>query len=80
MGNGAKAQMKRERNGKAASKEPSSQLKVNAAAKNIKCSVCFSDFLCTSRAKQLEEHAMNKHNKSLNDCFAGFVEPPSKKK
>ncbi|KAJ1883136.1 hypothetical protein LPJ57_000381 [Coemansia sp. RSA 486] len=80
MGNGAKAQQKRERNGKAAGKEPNSQLKVNAAAKTIKCSVCYSDFLCTSRAKQLEEHATNKHGKTMNDCFAGYVEPVTKKK
>ncbi|KAJ2776911.1 hypothetical protein GGI15_004688 [Coemansia interrupta] len=79
MGNGAKAQMKRERGAKNAPKEANSQLKVNAAAKNIKCSVCFADFLCTSRSKQLEEHAMNKHNKGLQECFKGFVEQPKKK-
>ncbi|SMR50985.1 unnamed protein product [Zymoseptoria tritici ST99CH_1E4] len=36
MGNGAKAQQKRERAGEKGKKEPSSQLKSNAAAKTVK--------------------------------------------
>ncbi|KAJ2721299.1 hypothetical protein GGI07_004079 [Coemansia sp. Benny D115] len=80
MGNGAKAQMKRERNGKNAPKAANSQLKANLAAENIKCVVCYNTFLCTSRAKQLQEHAENKHSKNLNDCFPGFVEQASKAK
>ncbi|CAO3698782.1 unnamed protein product [Rhizopus microsporus] len=48
MGNGAKAQMKRERNAKQnQKKEGASQLKANAAAKNIICKTCFQTFLCT---------------------------------
>ncbi|KAI8329225.1 At2g23090 like protein [Chlamydoabsidia padenii] len=72
MGNGQKAQMKRERNAKAA-KGPASQLKVNAAAKNIICKTCFQTFLCTSREKALTEHAENKHNKKMSECFPDFV-------
>ncbi|KAI8096697.1 At2g23090 like protein [Halteromyces radiatus] len=74
MGNGQKAQMKRERNAKA-TKGPSSQLKVNAAAKNIICKTCFQTFLCTSREKALTEHAENKHGKKMNECFPDFVAP-----
>ncbi|CAO3598581.1 hypothetical protein BCR42DRAFT_412883 [Absidia repens] len=72
MGNGQKAQMKRERNAKAA-KGPQSQLKTNAAAKNIICKTCFQTFLCTSREKALTEHAENKHSKKMNECFPDFV-------
>ncbi|OMJ22304.1 hypothetical protein AYI69_g5441 [Smittium culicis] len=77
MGNGAKAQIRRERNLKASAK-PNSQLKVNETAKNIICTVCRSTFLCTSRAKSLAEHAENKHSKTIKDCFPDFVEPAGK--
>ncbi|ORX49451.1 DUF1909-domain-containing protein [Hesseltinella vesiculosa] len=77
MGNGQKAQMKRERNAqKAAGKGGNSQLKVNAAAKNIICKKCFQTFLCTSREKALTEHAENKHGMSMKDCFPDYVPPP----
>ncbi|KAI7834468.1 At2g23090 like protein, partial [Kickxella alabastrina] len=72
MGNGAKAQQKRERSAKNAPKDANSQLKVNAQAQSIKCNVCFSTFLCTTRAKQLEEHSMEKHSKKLGDCFTNY--------
>ncbi|KAI8344963.1 At2g23090 like protein [Blakeslea trispora] len=72
MGNGAKAQMKRERNAKSAKKENSSQLKTNQAAKNIICKTCFQTFLCTSREKALSEHAENKHNKTIKECFPDY--------
>ncbi|PVU89548.1 hypothetical protein BB559_005054 [Furculomyces boomerangus] len=75
MGNGAKAQTRRDRNAKDKASKAGSQLKVNQQAKNIVCTVCRSTFLCTSRAKSLAEHAENKHNKKLEDCFPGFVEP-----
>ncbi|KAI9592815.1 DUF1909-domain-containing protein [Syncephalis fuscata] len=72
MGNGAKAQMRRDRNAKVAKKDGStSQKKVNEAAKNIICSVCRSTFLCTVRDAALEEHALNKHNKTMKECFVG---------
>ncbi|KAI7907616.1 At2g23090 like protein [Cokeromyces recurvatus] len=73
MGNGQKAQMKRERNAKNSKKEPTSQLKANQAAKNIICKTCFQTFLCTSREKALTEHAENKHNKTMKECFPDFV-------
>ncbi|KAL1932061.1 hypothetical protein VTP01DRAFT_9117 [Rhizomucor pusillus] len=69
MGNGQKAQMKRERNAKHQAKAPNSQLKVNEAAKNVICGVCRQPFLCTSREKLLTEHAQNKHNKTIKECF-----------
>ncbi|MBW0483650.1 hypothetical protein O181_023365 [Austropuccinia psidii MF-1] len=69
-GNGAKAAQKRERlNAKAAGSTAKSQLKVNEAAKNIQCKVCFQTFLQTSREPALKEHAENKHKKNLVDCF-----------
>ncbi|EAA35769.1 DUF1909-domain-containing protein [Neurospora crassa] len=77
-GNGAKAAQKRERNAKNAAAGPKSQLKTNAAAMNIICQTCRATFLSTSRAKALDEHAQNKHNKTLADCFPGFVEQPKK--
>ncbi|TFY78953.1 hypothetical protein EWM64_g5056 [Hericium alpestre] len=70
MGNGAKAAQKRERNGERnAAKGSKSQAKVNEAAKNIICSVCRQPFLVTTRAPALEEHAQNKHSKTMADCF-----------
>ncbi|KAG0166480.1 hypothetical protein DFQ28_007210 [Apophysomyces sp. BC1034] len=77
MGNGQKAQMKRERNAKGQGKDPKSQLKANEAAKNIICLQCRQTFLCTSREKALTEHAENKHSKTMNDCFPNYV-PPGK--
>lgn len=71
MGNGAKAQQKRERNAKDG-KTAKSQLKVNAKAMDIQCTVCKSTFLKTTRAPQLTEHASNKHSKTLADCFPGY--------
>ncbi|KAL4884306.1 At2g23090 like protein [Aspergillus karnatakaensis] len=78
MGNGAKAQQKRERNAKEAGKGGKSQLKVNEAAKDIQCVVCRATFLKTTRGPALTEHAANKHSKTLQDCFPGFVEAPKK--
>ncbi|KAG2189190.1 hypothetical protein INT44_004332, partial [Umbelopsis vinacea] len=77
MGNGQKAQMKRDRNAKDAKKGPTSQLKavsvhrINNAAKSVICQVCKQTFLCTIRAKALTEHADNKHSKTLEECFPG---------
>ncbi|RHZ54880.1 uncharacterized protein CDV56_104585 [Aspergillus thermomutatus] len=78
MGNGAKAASKRERNAKDAKGAAKSQLKVNEAAKDIICNVCRQTFLKTTRAPALTEHASNKHSKTLQDCFPGFVETPKK--
>ncbi|KAK3187627.1 hypothetical protein K4F52_003685 [Lecanicillium sp. MT-2017a] len=68
MGNGAKAQMKRERNAKATN-TAKSQLKVNQAAMDIQCQICKSTFLKTTKAPELTKHAENKHSKALADCF-----------
>ncbi|KAK0553861.1 hypothetical protein OC846_000763 [Tilletia horrida] len=72
MGNGNRAQQKRERNAKDAKKDPKSQLKTNEAAKNVKCSVCFQTFLSTVRQPALEQHS-EKHSKPLSQCFPEFV-------
>ncbi|KNE65082.1 hypothetical protein AMAG_10742 [Allomyces macrogynus ATCC 38327] len=71
MGNGSKAQQKRERNAKAAGGVAKSQLKVNEAAKNIQCVVCKQTFLGTANLATLNQHAENKHNKTAADCFPG---------
>ncbi|CEN59834.1 At2g23090 like protein [Aspergillus pseudodeflectus] len=78
MGNGAKAAMKRERNAKDAKGNGKSQTKINEAAKDIQCVVCRQTFLKTTRGPALTEHASNKHSKTLEDCFPGFVEAPKK--
>ncbi|ORX49018.1 DUF1909-domain-containing protein [Piromyces finnis] len=70
MGNGQKAQHRRERMKETASKGGKSQLKINEKAKNIICEVCRTTFLCTVREKALQEHVSNKHpGKSFTDCF-----------
>jgi len=70
MGNGAKAQTKRERNAKDAAKGPTSQLKANAAAKTIICKTCRQDFQKTTNRAALEQHATDRHGKKYEDCFA----------
>ncbi|TEB39314.1 DUF1909-domain-containing protein [Coprinellus micaceus] len=72
MGNGAKAQQKRERNAKDANKGGKSQLKANEASKTIVCQTCRQPFMNTTRAPALEEHATSKHSKTLADCFPTF--------
>ncbi|KAJ5747723.1 uncharacterized protein N7511_009419 [Penicillium nucicola] len=71
MGNGAKATMKRERNQKDA-KTAKSQTKSNEKACSIMCQTCRQTFLQTTKAPALLEHASNKHNKGLADCFPGI--------
>ncbi|KAG6911758.1 hypothetical protein DXG01_000004 [Tephrocybe rancida] len=74
MGNGAKAQQKRERNATAgAAKGSKSQAKVNEAAKSIVCSDCRQPFLITTRAPALSEHAQNRHSKTMEQCFPGVA-------
>ncbi|KAG5648179.1 hypothetical protein DXG03_006134 [Asterophora parasitica] len=74
MGNGAKAQQKRERNSdKGAAKGSKSQAKVNEAAKSIVCADCRQPFLITTRAPALTEHAANKHSKTIEQCFPSFA-------
>ncbi|EMD97360.1 hypothetical protein COCC4DRAFT_170564 [Bipolaris maydis ATCC 48331] len=69
MGNGAKAQQKRDRKGDSGPKEAKSQLKANAAAQTIKCKTCFQTFQGTTSRKMLTDHASNKHSKDFGDCF-----------
>ncbi|KAF4976964.1 hypothetical protein FZEAL_6434 [Fusarium zealandicum] len=71
MGNGAKAQQKRDRNQKDKN-VAKSQLKVNSQACDIQCQICKSTFLKTTKAPALTEHAANKHSKSLPECFPTF--------
>ncbi|CAG9955129.1 hypothetical protein V2G26_011762 [Clonostachys chloroleuca] len=73
MGNGAKAQQKRERAQKDG-KTAKSQLKANQQACDIQCVVCKSTFLKTTKAPALTEHAENKHNKTLAEAFPSFEE------
>ncbi|KAF7546230.1 hypothetical protein G7Z17_g8574 [Cylindrodendrum hubeiense] len=72
MGNGAKAQQKRDRNQKNGDKVAKSQLKVNKQACDIQCQICKSTFLKTTKAPALTEHASNKHSKTLEECFPSF--------
>ncbi|KIS69398.1 uncharacterized protein UMAG_02732 [Mycosarcoma maydis] len=69
MGNGAKAQQKRERNAKAAGGEAKSQKKTNEAARNVMCMTCRQTFLLTVREPALIQHASDRHNKTLAECF-----------
>ncbi|KAF4510231.1 hypothetical protein G6O67_002136 [Ophiocordyceps sinensis] len=71
MGNGNRAQQKRERNQKDQQTTAKSQLKVNEKAMNIQCQICKATFLQTTKAPALLEHASNKHKKGLTDCFPG---------
>ncbi|KAH7156255.1 At2g23090 like protein [Dactylonectria macrodidyma] len=71
MGNGAKAQQKRDRNQKEG-KVAKSQLKVNKQACDIQCQICKSTFLKTTKAPALTEHAENKHSKTIEECFPTF--------
>ncbi|KAJ5648874.1 uncharacterized protein N7484_002597 [Penicillium longicatenatum] len=73
MGNGAKANMKRERNAKAGKAAPKSQNKTNEKAMSIQCQTCKQTFLQTTKAPALLEHAANKHSKGLADCFPGVT-------
>ncbi|KIY69641.1 DUF1909-domain-containing protein [Cylindrobasidium torrendii FP15055 ss-10] len=72
MGNGAKAQQKRERNAKEANKGGQSQKKSNEAATNIICQTCRQAFFVTTRQPALEQHATEKHSKTMADCFPTF--------
>ncbi|BFZ62344.1 hypothetical protein YB2330_003437 [Saitoella coloradoensis] len=72
MGNGAKAQQKRERNAKNTGATAKSQLKVNETAKNVICKACFQTFLMTTRQPELAVHAENKHGKTFEACFPDY--------
>ncbi|KAJ6160351.1 hypothetical protein N7470_003747 [Penicillium chermesinum] len=50
MGNGAKANQKRERNAKQTKTGPTSQIKSNQKAMSIMCQVCRQTFLQTTKA------------------------------
>jgi len=80
-GNQAKAAQKRERNAKknTAKKGGTSQLKNNERAKTIVCDVCLISFMCTASRDHLAEHAQNRHDKTLQECFPNYVPPEEKK-
>ncbi|KAI8803104.1 At2g23090 like protein [Cladochytrium replicatum] len=70
MGNGQKANMRREKNAEKAGKPAKSQLKTNEAAKSVMCTICRQTFLSTVREKSLQEHLDSKHaDKTIKDCF-----------
>ncbi|KAH7115841.1 At2g23090 like protein [Dendryphion nanum] len=69
MGNGAKAQQKRDRAKEKGPKEAKSQLKANNAAQTIKCKTCFQTFQSTSQRQLLRTHAKDRHSKEFQDCF-----------
>ncbi|KAJ9123352.1 hypothetical protein QFC22_001551 [Naganishia vaughanmartiniae] len=74
MGNGAKAQMKRDKNAAGAGKGGASQLKTNTASQSIQCKTCFQTFQSTAKVAELTQHAENKHsNKAKADCFPGLL-------
>ncbi|WWC69293.1 uncharacterized protein I206_103231 [Kwoniella pini CBS 10737] len=75
MGNGAKAQQRKDRAGtKPADKGASSQLKTNAAAQTIQCDTCKATFQGTSKQPMLQLHVDSKHPKSdFKTCFPKFV-------
>ncbi|KAK2955883.1 putative Zinc-binding [Blattamonas nauphoetae] len=69
-GNACKSKNARERKVAQGSAGGKSQLKQNAAAQTIVCSVCKQSFMCTTNAAQLEQHATSKHPKSTpKECF-----------
>ncbi|KAJ3998468.1 At2g23090 like protein [Lentinula boryana] len=68
---GAKAAQKRERNAKT-DKGKTSQKKPKEAPKSIICQSCRQDFFITTREPALEEHAQNKHSKTMAECFPTF--------
>lgn len=69
-GNAQKSAAKRAKNqAKEKKKGAGSQLKVNASANTIVCKVCYNSFMCTASATILAEHAKNKHEKTLTQCF-----------
>ncbi|KAF8060025.1 hypothetical protein HT031_004963 [Scenedesmus sp. PABB004] len=72
-GNGQKSATKRARNAEKLKEPKGSQLKANAAALTMKCSVCLTTFICTSKEQQLKDHQENKHPKStFEQCFPDY--------
>eukprot|EP00039_Didymoeca_costata_P019403 m.337402 g.337402 ORF g.337402 m.337402 type:complete len:103 (+) comp18123_c0_seq1:127-435(+) len=56
-----------------AKKGANSNLKKDAAAKNVQCKICMNTFLCTTREPELRGHAANKHPKhTFEQCFPNF--------
>ncbi|CAA9990818.1 conserved protein, unknown function [Plasmodium knowlesi strain H] len=50
-------------------KAAKSQLKANKDALSVICKVCYTVFMQTQSIAQLAEHAQNKHNKDVKECF-----------
>eukprot|EP00887_Chlorella_sp_A99_P006208 scaffold3.g6208.t1 len=77
-GNGQKAAMARAKAAEKAKKNQpkgaASQLKTNAAANSIVCTICRSTFIVTSTEAKLKEHVENKHDKkTFAECFPGWT-------
>jgi len=72
-GNANKSANARKKNLEKAQKEAAgSQLKTNAAAMSVICSVCRQSFMCTLAVAKLKEHSDNKHpQKTFEECFPG---------
>lgn len=71
-GNVNKAIQKRARNQAKAQKEKKgggSQLKSNESSMTFICQKCYQSFMCTLSVSDLEAHASNRHQSSLNACF-----------
>lgn len=52
-----------------------SQLKTNAQSMNIVCEICRTQFMCTSKAVALMQHAESKHPKNtVKECFPSLEE------
>jgi len=73
-GNGQKSATARARRQKELeAKAKGSQLKANAAALSVKCSICLQTFICTTTESKLKEHSDNKHStKTFAECFPDF--------
>ncbi|WIA13555.1 hypothetical protein OEZ86_006815 [Tetradesmus obliquus] len=72
-GNGQKSATKRERNAAKLAAPKGSQLKQNQAAMTLKCNVCLTTFVCTSKEQQLKDHQENKHPKAtFEQCFPDY--------
>jgi hypothetical protein len=72
-GNGQKSATARARAQAKLEKPKGSQIKSNQAALSMKCAVCLTQFLCTSKEQQLKDHHEAKHPKNtFEQCFPDY--------
>lgn len=72
-GNGQKSATARARAQAKAEKPKGSQIKANQSSLTMKCHVCLTQFVCTSKEQQLKDHQENKHPKStFEQCFPDY--------